>query len=212
MMVQYNKIFWLEDMPDFLEYYFSNGAHTGLNRNDLLARIAWAHDFEEGASIVQNSDFNLYVLDADFPDVCTPQHRKNVEDCLRMIKNNNFEYGNIIRDNNDVVTNNFVKFYQQFLLQSKNRVIVHSMSTLAPIFAFALNLPFYCKGGLNKDECKNDAQLWRAHIKMEAEDMKDDEITEFFARLKINKKSFDLNQLETYECGSAVHFIERYIL
>lgn len=208
--MRYNKIFWLEDMPDFLEQYLRDSVCADLKRDDLLARITWAHDFEEGARIIYSSNFDLYLLDADFPDACEPKHRKNAEACLELIQSNKWGEGKIKRYQDDSVTNNFVKFYQQFLAQSKNKVVVHSMSTLAPIFAFALGLPFYCKGGLNEGECKNDEALWRKHIKLEAE-LEDAGLDAIFESIKIDRKKLDLESLKNYECGAAVHFIKKYL-
>lgn len=99
--------------------------------------------------------------------------------------------------------NNFAQFYQQFL-KGQNNVVVLSMSTLAPIVAYSLGLPFYCKGGRNKEECKNDAQLWRDHIKREAG------IESICMHTGVDCKTLDLGRLETYECGAAIHFIEKY--
>ncbi|GEM_PF-1952929 len=209
-MAKYNKIFWLEDMPDFLERYFHKAKHLKLKRADLFSRTTFAHDFEEGSKKI-NGQYDLYILDADFPTVCEPEHRQKTEKCLKMIQENKWEYRRILHCTDDTEVNNFAKFYRQFLTENKNKVVVLSMSSLAPIIAFALNLPFYCKGGLDEKECKNDAKLWQDHIKRETE-IKDDELERICAKFNVNRKSLDLSGLEKYECGAGIDFIKKYLL
>lgn len=209
-MSKYEKIFWLEDMPDFLERYFHKAAETELKRDDLFSRVTWSHDFEEGSRKI-NDYFDLFILDADFPDVCKPMHRKNTESCLNLIKNNKWGSGEILKYVGDTKTNNFARFYRQFLTKNKSRVVVLSMSSLAPIVAFALGLPFYCKGGLDEKECQDDAKLWKDHIKRETE-LKDEELDKICAKVQVDRKSLDLSLLEKYECGSGIDFIRNYLL
>ncbi|MBI4140617.1 hypothetical protein HY485_02150 [Candidatus Woesearchaeota archaeon] len=209
-MAKYNKIFWLEDMPDFLEVYFHETEQTGLKRDALLSRVTFAHDFEEGKLKV-NGSYDLYILDADFPDVCEPIHRQKTEEYIDAIRNNKLESGKLLQCMDDTETNNFARFYRQFLAEKKSKVVVLSMSSLAPIVAFALNLPFYCKGGLDENECKADSKFWRGHIKREIE-IEDAEMDRICAKVHVDRKSLELKLLENYECGSGIHFIQKYLL
>ena len=202
-MAKYNKIFWLDDRPDFLELFFRE---TSLKREELFARVTWAYDFEDGAKKVQG-DYDLYILDGDFPDSTSLAEKKMIDDCLEKIRTN--EWSDRLLGLENPVANNFARFYTEFLT-GKNNVVVLSMSTFAPLVAFPLGLPFYCKGGLNPEETKDDEKLWREHINKVGvpHDYLEKKIAEFF----IDRKPVDLSCLEAYECGAAIHFIQKYLL
>jgi len=154
--MKFNKIFWLEDNPEFIKYYpYKNIGGRSLDISQLLQRTCFAFDFETGREIVSNDKFDLYILDGDFPNKMGDKEKEDISDFLRLFRVGsakeacglNFGKGKIVYDN-------FVRFYKDCLvkLSTPGRVIVNSMSLGAMIAAFRLGLPFYYKHADSGDD------------------------------------------------------------
>ena len=66
--MRYEKIFWLEDNPYFLPYLSRRVKDANLQLSYLLSRVTFAYDFLGGERIVRTNDFDLYIINGDFPD------------------------------------------------------------------------------------------------------------------------------------------------
>ncbi len=151
-MQKYEHIFWLEDNPFFLESFeiLAKNISSSLNLEQLLGKITFAHDFKDAARIVPERSFDLYVLDADFPDEMNFIRKAELKTYLKRLgqrePENRFTFSNTgARDNN------FINFHDLFL-KSKSNVIIYSMSYNAIRPAYDLKLPFYFKRGDEPEE------------------------------------------------------------
>src|SRR3989344_1614594 len=144
-MPRYERIFWLDDCPDVLGNLLSIGKKFGLERESLLPRITWAYDSEMGANIVKQHDFDLYILDGDFPDTTSNEQKKSIDDFLTKVNHSLLWVDSPLPScGYDTIDSNFARFSTTHL-QNKTPVVIFSMSTIAPVSAFHLSLPFYGK-------------------------------------------------------------------
>lgn len=166
----YQRIFWLEDNPEFFCHLRHHARSTGqsFHLENLLSRITLAYDFQEGQHRVRTAPFDLYILDADFPDVLLSERRAYLDDYMRRLHSRGIDTTEtcVYDDGNANETmrwNNFVSFYHDPLcglggrtlthlwkrlprLQFGAKVVIFSASTDAPQRAYDLGLPFYAKG------------------------------------------------------------------
>jgi hypothetical protein len=142
-----NKIFWLEDNPNFLP--FMEKLCPPLDFQDLLSRTTFAPDFNTGRQIVTANTFDLYLLDGDFPTELTSERKAEVEEFLKKVRTSTARTTDLKFDDgknystNDT-WNNFIPFYQKCLSPDK-KVVIYSSSLDAAVHALRLNLPFYPK-------------------------------------------------------------------
>jgi len=76
--MQYERIFWLEDNPVFIETFqrIADESQIPFDLAQLLSRTTFAYDFEMGREILQREKpFDLYVLDNGFPGSSTRERR-----------------------------------------------------------------------------------------------------------------------------------------
>lgn len=154
-MQTYEHIFWLEDNPDFLDFFeiLAKDIGSSLNLEQLLGKITFAHDFKDAARIVPERSFDLYILDADFPDEMNSLRKAELKTYLERLRQrepeNSFTFSSTgARDNN------FIKFHD-FFLRSKSKVVIYSMSYDAIRPAYDLKLPFYFKRGDDPQEIRS---------------------------------------------------------
>lgn len=63
--MQYKNIFWIEDDSEGVVKALKFESSKSLDES--LNRVTWAPDFITGEKIVKSQEFDLYVLDIDFP-------------------------------------------------------------------------------------------------------------------------------------------------
>jgi len=137
------KIFWLEDNPDFAINCLPNEFKTPQKLADLAQKTIFSYDYKEAKGIVFAKSFDLYILDADFPDVIKPRRRSRNDLYLDALKKGKDIYITpLLLD--DQVYDNFVGFYTECLSPVMD-VVVFSSSEPAAERAFSLKLPFYSK-------------------------------------------------------------------
>ncbi|GAG01548.1 unnamed protein product, partial [marine sediment metagenome] len=144
----FSKIFWLEDYPDLLSKLASR---FSLNLEMILEKTTFAHDFETGREITGHKEFDLYILDGDFPNRISEEHLKGVEEYLQRIKRGIWNKDDFIQGLSDMGLNNFSRFYTQCLANTPGKKVVFSASTFAPALAYHLGLPFYAKGSMPEE-------------------------------------------------------------
>lgn len=129
--------------------------------DDLFSRVTFAYDLDEGRRIVSGADFDLYVLDADFPDALLMDRRAYIEAFMRDTKSDVARWEEFVTEyehQGHVVYDNFVPFYQRCLDGRHGKIIVYSSSMVAIHTARRLDLPFYSKG-----TPPDNVRWWLAH-------------------------------------------------
>jgi hypothetical protein len=151
--MKYDKIFWLEDNPTFLSWLVED-SDSGLNIKNLLKRVTFAYDYEMGKDIIGKEDFDLCILDGDFPLKLDEKRRKYIDDFLvaTPLEGYKFKWADNYEDNMEY--NHFLKFYKE-CLSPKQKVVVYSMSKEACYHAFKIGLPFYFKREKAEEVPKN---------------------------------------------------------
>lgn len=137
--MKYPRIFWLEDNPSFLQYLETD-------MSSLLSRVTWAHSFEQGGKVISQQDFDLYILDGDFPDRIPEDRERYIRDfiCAMNEKRRSSFSFNDGQKYGGKLWNNFIRFYGALLDETKS-VVVCSMSFDAAMRAFEKGLPYYSK-------------------------------------------------------------------
>ena len=148
------KIFWLEDFP-YIDSVMNVEELSGgkLKRLELLNNVAFAPDFKNGEKILKSSDFDLYILDGDFPDEMSPDIFLKYNKFVEMLKKKeDIKYP--WWGHKNLHHSAFIPFYLTHL--SEKNVVVHSMSENAKKLSFLLGLPFYQKSlGVTKPSFSN---------------------------------------------------------
>lgn len=199
--MKYNNIFWLEDSPNILGNILQICARHEITRDSLFARTTFAPDYHSAAEIVRVREFDLYILDGDFPEATNTGWKSQYWDFMRQVSSettylrweDKYGEGNIGRS-----TNNFARFFTEFLTK-KRKTVVYSTSTIAPKVAFHYALPFYSKA-LDKEGIKT----------MITEKIDDDQFLARYIPAHIIPKSLDF--LKEWEYGSRFDFVERYLI
>ncbi len=192
-MTRFERIFWLDDNPSFLGGIERLACHEGLQRGTLFDRITFAYDYQSGADIVRERAFDLYILDADFPQRMRPDRMKYVDGFVRNAiagrsKWHDFEHHSGWNENagdERAVEDNFVLFYEQNLQAKAGKTIVFSSSYVAVDAARRLRLPFYAKLGSAE------------------------EIASWLARS--GQGALLASSSATWECGGMDELVERYL-
>ena len=214
----YKKILWVEDNPEIIESVQLASKHFRSQDNlvALLDRITWAFDRESAMQSASENEYNLIILDADFPDKLEEQRRQYIKDWLRERyegKKTDFEplsrfsgevniYGLLwnLKENNTeklskpikapyAIGDNFAQLYAESLIQLQTPIVVLSSSLVAPDAAFCLKLPFYSKGIRTR---KNEPPLMHKDV--------------------LDYPMTDREFLKTWEYGNIDVFIEKYLL
>jgi len=147
----FEKIFWLEDNPDFLQCFSELALSYGLklNTQDLLSRTEFAFSFNHGKDIIEKgTQFDLHILDADFPNDVLPRRAREIQRFLEETKKGSGGRLEFVSDRQ--IYDNFIRFHREFL--KEKRTIVYSMSYGAIGPAFKLGLPFYNKSSFELGE------------------------------------------------------------
>lgn len=200
--MKYERIFWLEDTPDILGDILCICARHQVDKDSLFPRITFAPDYETGAEIVHGENFDLYILDADFPEATSQEWKEYYWNFMSQVSKDTKHFhfkdkygeGNFGRS-----ANNFSCFFAEFLQRKPGKTIVYSISTMAPLVAFHLGLPFYSKA-LDKDMIKDNV----------TRNLNDEYILEKYVLPLVVPKNIDF--LEQWECGSRYELVERYLL
>ncbi len=141
----YDRIFWLDDNPSFLS--FLPQVSRELDLQGLLGRTTFAYDFQMGEEIVGKSEFDLYILDGDFPSRLHDGRRHYISQFLQALRQglNVRFFGEESRE-----SNTFVRFFKQLL--AGRRAVVFSLSDDAILPAHNLGLPYFAKGLEDKSD------------------------------------------------------------
>ena len=191
----------MEDTPDIFGDVLRICAGHGVDRASLFSRTTFAPDYESGAEIVKAEKFDLYILDADFPEATSKEWKKYYWDFMQQISlatkhlqfKDKYGDGYIGRS-----TNNFRYFFDEFL-RNRDKAIVYSVSTIAPTVAFHYGLPFYSKA-LDKDMITG----------LVEERMNDEGFLRRFLPSGFTPQKADF--LDRWEHGSRFELVERYLL
>ena len=200
--MKYQKIFWLEDTPHMLGEILRICAGCGVDKDSLFARTTFAPDYQSGAEIVRAKEFDLYILDGDFPEATSKEWKSRYWDLVQQVSSETtylkFEdkYGDGYIGRS---TNNFSRFFSEFLQTKAGKTIVYSVSTIAPKVAFYYGLSFYSKA-LEKDMIKS----------MVTENIDNERFFARYVTAHITPKSLDF--LDQWEYGSRFDLVERYLL
>lgn len=161
----YQRIFWLDDRPDFFDSleYLTKEAGLSLDLSALVRRTTFAFDFEMGREILERKQFDLHILDGDFPNQAPDGRRAALAAYLAKVRDGpvNYweEYPNY-KNREEDIPNNFVPFYRTCLsrLSADKKVLVFSSSNEAPVLAYLFDIPIYAK---NQDGEKVPLELVR---------------------------------------------------
>ncbi len=212
----YNKIFWLEDNPNFffdVIAWRAKQMQRPLDIAQLLSRITLAYDFDTGKMVVKRERFDLYILDADFPNKINEGKRAKLEEYFAKVRRKEqpaYPWETDFKDGQ--VPNNFAPFYLNNLDPGK-KMIVYSMSLDAWLTAFVLDIPIYAKRSTTEEEIRKEIEKsWGGHGGVRY----DPAVPEIFERYKQKgggpaSRSPVGDMLASYECGGVDAFIERYL-
>lgn len=194
--MKYNRIFWLEDHPDILGTISKT---EKIDLNTILNRVAFAHDFESGREIVSRRNFDIYILDGDFPDKIDAAHLSAVQKCLDGMRRG--ELSDLLDAYSATERgNNFVRFYQEHLSKGCD-VVLFSASLLAVICGYHLGLPSYLKGYISETSFK---ETVRQHL---ADKQLSQRLAGKCPQIACRADSF----ISSWECGGISEFAERYL-
>ncbi|MEK6825668.1 MAG: hypothetical protein AABY00_02695 [Nanoarchaeota archaeon] len=140
MTFKYSRIFWLEDNPDFMHWLCSTRHTPNADIDNLLSRVTFAFDFEMGRDILSREQFDLYILDGDFPDNSPLYRRDYLQRYLREQCMESMQEG--IKGH--IVWSNFIKFSKECLV-GRQPLVIYSLSERAAVGAYVRQLPFFYK-------------------------------------------------------------------
>lgn len=150
--IKYHHIFWLEDSPNFFDRMeeVARQEQLSLDIPGLVRRTTFAFDLEMAVEIVSRESFDLYILDADFPNRATDVRRERLNKYLEKVRSGSVNHLNDYPksgDHENNVDNNGFIFYEQQRshIPDYAKVLVHSMSGAAPVLAYIFELPIYAK-------------------------------------------------------------------
>lgn len=215
----YNRIFWLDDSPNFFDRMISTAQDAQLvfDLSAVARKTTFAFDFEMGREIVEREQFDLYILDADFPHRMADARRAALDEYLNKVRTgpiNHWKEYNWKGDHQRNVNNNGLIFYEQLHqhIPSDKKVVVHSMSLNVPILAYLFDLPMYQKHSQPVDDIKQNITQHFINLRF-------DHIPGAWDRF-VQKIGGDIQKawsiaapdLSIYECGGRKELIERYLL
>jgi hypothetical protein len=154
----HQKIFWLDDNPNFLERVLRVARQHGTTQESLFPRITFAFDRTMADEILATQSFDLYILDGDFPDRLPDHHRQALDAIVQKSTPfsesryyDHMEQAGVadVYSEATVVWCNFVRVYYQHLAAQAPVVVLSSAGTPARLRAFHAGLPFYGKNGLD---------------------------------------------------------------
>lgn len=182
--MKYNNIFWLDDNPWFLSYKLS---HPNLDLKKLLQRVTFAYDFEDGERITKASEFDLYILDGDFPNRLLDSRKEQLKEQISALtRGEKVEIKSYYQ--NDQVYGNFMNFYRKQLTEKNDKTIVYSIADTAAAEAFSLDLPFYHKSIRTSEQIIHQVNISEHPFKI------------------------DKDKLKVWEHGITNELIERYLI
>lgn len=215
------RIFWLDDSPNFFDRMedVAQSANLPLDLPALIRRTTFAFDFEMGVAALEE-EFDLYILDGDFPNRVNDARRAGLEAYLEKVRAGPVNHWKEYPRNGDHegnVHNNGFLFYQQQRpkIPSDKKVLVHSMSEPAQVLAYLFDLPIYVKGepiaGMRTvpEQIKKDFREWYFERIPGAWER-------FLAKNGIQNSNelcvSPYADLTGYEYGARKELIERYLL
>ena len=218
--MSYQRIFWLDDSPNFFDRMeaVARSVEISLDLSAVIGRTTFAFDLEMAIEIVTKEQFNVYILDADFPNRAPDERRGALEAYMQKVRGGPVNHWNEYPrdgDHKGNVNNNGFLFYEQQRshFAANGKVVVHSMSEAAPILAYLFDLPLYTKG--------NDMEEVRRNITHDFERWQFDRVPgaweRFLEKNGCSGKPQDLAHspyadLSKYEYGGRKELIERYLL
>ncbi len=226
----YQRIFWLDDSPNFFDRMEAVARQHSLplDISALLRRATFAFDLEMAVEIVQREQFDLYILDADFPNRMPDERRSSLDAYLAKVRAGAVDHWKEYPNAGDhggtgdkkiyknVYSNGFIFYEQQrSRIPFEAKVLMHSMSLAAPVLAYIFDLPIYKKGehagngerGI-PDTIQRDFSSWQFDHVPGAWDR-------FVQKNGGNVQKMSLHpqaDLTSYEHGGRKELIERYLL
>ena len=140
MTFKYPRIFWLEDNPDFMHWLCNTAYTPHADMDNLFSRVTFAFDFEMGLDILSRGQFDLHILDGDFPDDSPPARRSYLQKYLQEQSMNPIRIG----VKGEIVNSNFIRFSKECLV-GRQPLLIYSLSERAAVGACARQLPFFHK-------------------------------------------------------------------
>lgn len=213
----YQRIFWLDDSPNFFDRMESvaQQAALPLDLSTVLRRTTFAFDLEMAIESVQREQFDLYILDCDFPNRASDERRAALDAYIAKVRSEIVDHWREYPrdgDHKDNVDNNGFIFFERHynLIPLDAKVLVHSMSGAAPVLAYLFDLPIY---GKNNDPAEVRRVLLTSFDRREYPP---------WAHQRFIGKVGDLGKwyearcpaptLDCYEYGGRRELIERYLL
>ncbi len=138
------RIFWLDDHPDIEAVeYIENLSNGQISRARLLEHTIFAYDYKSGERLVSKEDYDLYMMDGDFPMEMNSAKLEAVQKFMEELKQG-VRNPRLRTDMDGTRPNAFIEFTLDYLL-GKN-FAVYSSSLDAEKSSFLLGWPFYKKG------------------------------------------------------------------
>lgn len=195
--MKYNNIFWLEDHPDDL---IGIDQTENVSLTEVLHSTTMAHDYVTGREIVSEEDFDLYVLDGDFPYQIAEQHMEKVAECMELMKNGKFKDVEKIKEITQGANNMFAEFYLNNKDDINGDVVVFSRSQLVPHLASRMGLPCYSKQSFSEDVIRRRVMTAEGRSMFEIRIALPESIS---ARIP--------SDIDRWECGNVRDFVARYL-
>jgi hypothetical protein len=148
--MKYERIFWLEDLPHSVLPYLKLG---DVDMDEFFDKTTFAFDYQQGKDVLQNGEeFDLYVLDGDFPDMLSEERRGFLSNYVRdFFLGKTVSHEDALRLEGDESRYgkewalNFQRFFMENLESVKEKVVIYSREILVGVAGNALGLPVYCK-------------------------------------------------------------------
>lgn len=214
----YQQIFWLDDSPNFFDRMedVAREERLPLDLSALLRRTTFAFDLEMAVDVVLREQFDLYILDGDFPNRASDKRRASLDAYLAKVRAGPVDYWKEYPRDGDhegnINGNGFIFYEQQHAhFPSNAKILMHSMSLAAPVLAYIFDLPIYAKNDEPEEiarQLQRDYSEWRF-----------DHILNAWERF-VQKNGGDVQKLpirpqadlSNYEYGGRKELIERYLL
>jgi hypothetical protein len=193
--IKYERIFWLEDNPEFLGYFqgIADSQHIPIDLVNLLNRTTFAYDHEMGREIIlREHPFDLYVLDADIPRSLSILRRELLSDFIEKIKEQQSAQLPFIEAGPG--QSYFIDFWEELLKDrtGQAKVVVFSANLDAQVDAYQRELPFYSKRFTGWNE--------RAGI-----------INWVGKRQRFCKRPITPEDLAAWECGGIIDLLKNHL-
>jgi hypothetical protein len=206
------SILWVEDNPDFLKFW--SIMHPDLNVKELVKNVTWAHSKKEAEEKYASSNFDLCILDGDFPPDMSPERLDYINNYLiRLKKGQPVEYFKFDSgETRGSPWSNFIPLYKNTMYPKGQKTIVFSLSQIALPQAYTMGLPYYSKWSDDSSQVREELRrlIDNSLISFQHVDFGADPRSE--AAGNVIKKLMSKESIECYEIGCDRELIERYLL